>query len=116
MIYALLDRSDTITPHHLESALAFLRYCENSARFIFAQQESDPKKNRIIAALKQGPRTTTELHKLFHGHLRKDELNKILRELQINARIDIEKVKTKGKPRTLFKLARIPSGMRQMNL
>ena len=62
-------------------------------------RESDPKKNRIIAALKRGPLSTTELQKLFHGHLRKDDLNKILRELQINARIEIEKVKTKGKPR-----------------
>lgn len=116
MIYASLDQSDTILQEHLESGLAMWRYCEKSAQFIFSGHEIDPKKNRIIAALKKGPRTTTELHKLFCGHLKKDELNKMLRELQINARIEILKEKTKGKPRTLFRLARIPSGMRQLNL
>ena len=116
MIYALLDLSDTIKIEHLESGLAVWRYCEKSALFIFSGHEIDPKKNRIISALKKGPKTTTELHKLFCGHLKKEELNKILRELQINARTEIVKEKTKGKPRTLFRLARIPSGMRQLNL
>ncbi len=42
MIYALLDKSDVIQPNHLESALAFWRYCEKSAQFISAPQEAFP--------------------------------------------------------------------------
>ena len=43
MVYALLDGCAIIAPRHLESALAFWRYCEQSALFIFGTREADPR-------------------------------------------------------------------------
>jgi hypothetical protein len=53
LLYALLDQSRYIAPVHLRAALAFWRYCEASARFIFADALGDPLADEIRGALRQ---------------------------------------------------------------
>ena len=71
MIYALLDTSYVVEPPHLRAALAFWRYCEASAKFIFGDYLGNPVADDLLRALRQaGPdgRTRTELRDLFHHH------------------------------------------------
>lgn len=61
LIYALLDGAPYIDERHILSGLAFWRYCENSARIIFAGRGENPLDEKILVALRQGPRTATEI-------------------------------------------------------
>jgi hypothetical protein len=68
LLYALLDRSERIRSEHLHAALAFWRYCEDSARFIF--DELTIEQQMIVEHLRQhGSQTKTDLLKgLFQRH------------------------------------------------
>jgi hypothetical protein len=52
-LYALLDRSLVVGVPHLEAALEVWRYCNDSARFIFADANGDPTVGAILEALRQ---------------------------------------------------------------
>ena len=104
MIYALLDRREYIKPKHLESALALWRYCEASAKFIFASKESNPHARKILNALHSGPKSTTQIYELFGRKLNKETKEKALKELTAKGKIDTFKEETGGKPRRMFRL------------
>jgi len=55
LIYALLDSSDAIRPEHLQAALAFWDYCEQSIEHIFGGASGDADRERILGALGSGP-------------------------------------------------------------
>lgn len=104
MIYCLLDGDDTISLDHLDAALAFWSYCEQSARYIFHGRQADQTAQRILDALQAGPVTATELHKLFGNHLSKERLETVLAELMAAGRIEKDIVKGPGRPATTWKI------------
>ena len=56
LTYALLNRRCEIFPEHLRAALAFWRYSEASAKYIFRDYLGDPLADAILEALRQaGP-------------------------------------------------------------
>jgi hypothetical protein len=81
LLLALLDESPAISGQHLEAALAFWRYCEDSAAFIFADSFTNPKAVKILAALQNGPQTMSQLHKLFGNNSSKADIENALTEL-----------------------------------
>jgi hypothetical protein len=81
LLLALLDESPAISGQHLEAALAFWRYCEDSATFIFADSFTNPKASKILAALQNGPQTMSQLHKLFGNNATKADIENALSEL-----------------------------------
>jgi hypothetical protein len=104
MLYALLDSSAEIKSHHLDAALAIWTYCEKSVGFIFAGKSEDPTAGRILAALKNGPKSKTELHGIFKRHKRAQGLDVALRQLISQNKIKQRKEATKGAPKTIFEL------------
>jgi hypothetical protein len=52
MVYALIDRKIDIEPDHLRAALAFWRYAEASAKFIFGNATGNPLADEIFRALR----------------------------------------------------------------
>ena len=104
MIYSLLDASDIIKVDHLESALTVWRYCEASAGFIFAGREVNPYSQKILELLrKDGEKTATEIYEHFNRHIKKSQLEQSIMELVSQKKIEVEKVQTKGRPRTVFR-------------
>src|SRR5262249_8972510 len=84
MLYALLDQTHTIQPEHLRAALAFWRYCEASARYIFGEALGDPIADEIADALRQAGAdglTRTEIRDLFAGHQSSERIAQALRLL-----------------------------------
>jgi len=81
LLLALLDQSEFIGKPHLEAALAFWRYCEDSAAFIFAGTFANPKAAKIWEALGNGPLTMTKVHELFGRNASKPEIEAALAEL-----------------------------------
>ncbi len=106
LIYALLDNRLVIEPEHLEAAHAVWRYCDASARYLFAESAADPIGNKILDALRAagGAMSQTEIYRSFGCNMPADKLGAALTLLQEHGRIDSEKQKTGGKPRVTWKL------------
>lgn len=107
MVYALLDRSNVVRVEHLTAALAFWRYCEDSARYIFGDRTGDPIADRIRAALRSsGPMTETDIRDLFGRHQKAGRIQTAL-ELLLNAGlVTFETVDTGGRPARIWKAAK----------
>lgn len=105
MIYALLDCSPQIKIEHLKAAVAFWRYSEQSVRFIFGHELSDPFSERIIAALRSrgddGMSTNEIARDLFAGHQRR-KVGETLSNLFHGGVIEVKKVETKGRPKDVW--------------
>ncbi len=83
-IYALLDLSSVVRREHLEAALAFWQYCEDSARYVFAGRTGDPTREKIVRALRGETKglTRTEVNNLFGRNIKATQLNAALNELE----------------------------------
>lgn len=116
MTYCLLDGQTTISLDHLEAAIAFWRYCEESARFIFHGRQTDQIAEKILEALAAKPLTGSELFALFNNNVSKDRLQTALSGLVANHRIESEKADTegKGRPPLVWKLKE-PYGKNESN-
>ncbi len=68
LLYALLDSSSTMQPEHLQAALAVWDYCERSIEHIFGGATGDADRERILGALIGGPKTVTELRRVFSNN------------------------------------------------
>ncbi|MFI5350906.1 MAG: hypothetical protein ACHQ2Z_15270, partial [Elusimicrobiota bacterium] len=70
LVYALLDKSETIQKPHLEAALEVWRYAEDSARCVFGDTLGDPLADEALSLLRANPDglTRTELNARLVGH------------------------------------------------
>ena len=105
MVYALLDSSRTINVDHLRSALAVWKYCEDSARFIFAGREINPYAEKILDLLRTGDKSTRDIYDAFSRNITKKAMEEALSELLSQKKIEIETTKQtgRGRPKTMFK-------------
>lgn len=97
LIYALLDGTTQIDECHLQAAIAFWQYCDESARFIFQGADADPEINKVVQHLTSGPKTLTDLNKLFDGHLTSDRLQAIIETLQTGGCVTVQPSRSRGK-------------------
>lgn len=109
-LFAVIDRSPTITIPHLKAALAVWDYCAASAKFIFGSTLGNPLAEKVKAALEGvGDRGVplSGLYDLFNGHVNKDELHNALKQLQAQGLARFEKLKTSGRPSQVWFATRI---------
>ena len=102
LIYALLDQSRYIFSEHLRAALAFWRYCEASAQYIFGDALGDPTADTILQQLRHaGPdgMTRTEISDIFGRNKSVDSVNAALILLQKHEKAHVIKRKTAGRGR-----------------
>jgi hypothetical protein len=107
LIYALLEGQNQIGERHLDAALAFWRYAQDSALYIFGDRVVDPLEAKILEALKQGPLTATELSAVFSRNISKDRLQFALQQLEAQQRISITKIKSAGRPKLIISVREI---------
>lgn len=83
LLYALLDGATEIRKVHLEAALAFWRYCEDSAAYIFGGSLGDPDADTISAALQSHPAgmTRVEISNLFSRNKESSQIDRVLGKL-----------------------------------
>jgi len=88
MVYALSDQCTAIDVMHLKAALAFWRYCDESACLIFEgtdpETDGDPLAARLPAVIRASPNglTRRDLHKALCGHVPAKELVAALAKLR----------------------------------
>ncbi len=98
MIYAIIDGCTEIKLGHLESAVTFWTYGEQSADYIFHGRQLDNVAHKILQALADGPKSRTDLHRIFCNHKDKQRLDTALSELVATGTIVSEKRQTGGRP------------------
>ena len=104
-IYAVLDLSEVVQLCHLKAAYAVWNYCEASARYIFGESTGNPAEDKILNKLKEGPQTSSSLHKIFNNHQRGFELNATLHSLVQKGLIRRERnSRTGGRPADVWQL------------
>jgi hypothetical protein len=106
LVYALLDRDDTIREVHLQAALEVWRYCLDSAKTIFGWSTGDRVADRILDELRRADDgvTRNQIRELFKGHKSSDEIQQALDTLASHGQIVIEKIPTAGRPIEIVRL------------
>ena len=111
MLYALLDGSKLIGKDHLNAALAVWQYCEASARYIFGTASGDEDADTLLQALAnvypQGLDRKFIMNETFQGHLRADELDRIVsvlvkRQCITDTEVPREKGTGPGRPKHVY--------------
>lgn len=117
MVYGLLDGSKTIHSKHLRAALEFVRYAEDSARYILGDATGNTHADVILRALRlpvmdhmgdpQGPRgklTRSEIFALFDGNITREEIDDAVLQLARAGLVEEVQEKTGGRPRKVVRL------------
>jgi hypothetical protein len=116
MLYALLDGVPVISADHLVAALALWDYCRQSAEYIFHGKQSDKVVQRILAAIKEGPKTSTELHRMFNNHVPRERMETALAGLISSGKIVAEHVDGgRGRRVKVYKLRGIQGENREFS-
>ena len=98
LVYALLDAETVIRVPHLKAALALWDYMEASTRRIFGGLLGLGMADIILAALRERPRTETELSALFSRHKSSAEIQAVLSMLEQAGQIRRHVIETGGRP------------------
>jgi hypothetical protein len=101
MIYALLDRSETIETVHLRAAIAFWDYAAASVRYVFGRSLGDRIADRILDELRlayPGWLTRDQIRNLFARHEPSDRLMAALESLERQGLAARTVIKTGGRP------------------
>ena len=100
ILYALLDRSETVNRVHLEAALAVWRYCERSAQLVFGDRLGDPIADTIDDALQDADDglTRNEIRDLFSRNRTAAEIENALAVLLELGRVEVAQEETGGRP------------------
>jgi len=103
-IYAILDMSYVVRLEHLNAALAFWKYSENSVRWIFGSKIGNEIADKILKALQErGLLTSTDIRNLFNKNKKAIETSNALEELQNLGLVTSTQEKTEGRPSTVWR-------------
>jgi hypothetical protein len=102
MLYALLDGVGVIDVRHLQAATAVWRYCDASARIIFAEgqaETADPLEQLLLIKVREQPGINRRgLHKAIGGHIPAKEMVQALARLRDRGQVRCESIATGGRP------------------
>ena len=104
MIYALVDGSQNMEADHLRAALEIVAYVQDTVRWIFGESLGDPISDAILEGLKSGPKTRTELSRIFGNHKSAHLIDRAVKSLAGGGRIISTVEKTTGRERTVWHL------------
>jgi hypothetical protein len=104
LVYALLDGEKSIDTRHINSAFALWKYAHASATCLFGDRATDPAEQKIVAILKSGPCSATNLNRALNGHVTSGKLRQVLGQMEAANRITIRLEKTDGRPRKIIAL------------
>jgi hypothetical protein len=101
MVYAVLEKSAEIADIHVLAALAFWRFCDRSAAYLFGGSVGDRDADAILDALRARTdgMTRTEIRRgVFQDHRTSEEVARALRLLLRYGLVHQEITKTGGRP------------------
>jgi hypothetical protein len=94
-----------IRAEHLQAAVAVWRYSMASARVIFGYATGNGLADKLLRAIRERPRTTTELYRVLSNHGTKASIQSALQLLVSGGLVSPEMVKTGGRPGKTWRAA-----------
>ena len=105
VLYAILDCSTVITAPHLLAALAFWRYAEQSAAWVFGDAVGDEVADAIMEATRaKGELDRTDIRDLFARHVNRARIEQALVFLVNAGRLEYSSESTGGRPREVYRV------------
>ena len=105
VLYAILDCSTVITAPHLLAALAFWRYAEQSAAWVFGDAVGDEVADAIMEATRaKGELSRTDIRDLFARHVNHARIEQALVFLVNAGRLEYSSEPTGGRPREVYRV------------
>jgi hypothetical protein len=100
LLYALLDRSQSIRAPHLLAGLALWDFCDRSVRFVFGDSLGDAVADELLRLLRSSPNglTRTDSRDYFQRHAPADRIGSALGLLLQHNLARREQVQTGGRP------------------
>jgi len=106
-IYAVLDKSHTITPAHLQAAKAVIDYCDRSVRYIFSTTTGNPIADTILKALQTEPGLSrTAISAMGARHWTKYQIDEAVNLLVEEHDVIETDISTSGRPKKYITLIR----------
>jgi len=104
LLYALLDRAETIDVVHLEAALAVWKCCEASARHVFGDMVGDRTADLILQTLRRDANgmTKSNIFALFSNHVPAGTISQALGYLLRAGKVRHETHPTGGRSRDMW--------------
>jgi len=102
LVFALFDGGSHIALEHLKAAEAVWNYCNESARWAFMESRYSDGARKILAALQSGPKTLSDISKVFNNNSTEALIQGYLSE--IKDLITIETQETAGRWVTIIRL------------
>jgi len=112
-IYAVLDKSHTITPVHLQAAKAVIDYCDRSVRHFFSTTTGNPIADTILKALQTEPGLSrTGISAMGARHWTKYQIDEAVNLLIEEHEVLETDISTSGRPKKYITSSdRPPPGM-----
>lgn len=110
LIYALAAGRSKIIVEDLKAALALVAYSKESVFAIFKGNSGDKRKEKIIEGLRKAPgkeMTRSDIYKVLKNNANAVEIDKMLQELESSKLIELVKIETKRKPKSIVRLANV---------
>lgn len=119
LIYSILSRCEQIEPAHLEAAVAYWNYCDQSCRELFARRFESKTSEPILAFLieNSGGASRTDISNLFQRNRSAVEIERGLKELLQLKLITLERRSNgSGRPTEWFSVTAeaLPSESKQI--
>jgi len=104
-IYAVLDKTNEISPEHLRAALEVWRYSEDSVKFIFGTKSDNSLETQILSLIKSNPQgvSRTDISANLNRKVDATFIQKALDNLESKGFITFTEEKTSGRPREIIK-------------
>lgn len=110
LIYAMAAGHKKLMTADLKAAYALVAYSRESVFEVFKGASGDKRKEKIIEALRNAhdkKLSMSDIHKVFKNNISATEIDKMLHDLESSKLIELEKEKSKGKPKKIVKLAKV---------
>ena len=118
LVYCLLDQSDQIEPVHLRAACAVWDYHSGTVRHTYGKRTGNSLDDRLLDALRTsgGSASRTDLSAALSRHASAAALDAARDRLEAAEAIEVESVKTGGRPREVWRTCEESEGSRAASL
>jgi hypothetical protein len=105
LIYAVMDGSMVIEHRHLRAAISIWDYSMESVRKIWGNATGNRHAEMIAASLANQPEgfTRDQIHKLFNGHIKSEEMTKAIDELVRGGLHEVVTIPTSGRNKEILR-------------
>ncbi len=109
LIYAVLDRVETIERRHLEAGLILWTYSLRCVAWAFGAMKGEPDLKRLVEAMRRAGADGLSSRDLQRGVFKRkrsaEQVSRLLERLLALGQIEAREVKTSGRPKRLWVLA-----------